>query len=701
MAYKLYPPYIEGVIPAFYGDVLRIPFVMNKTVSPNDIKGYAVIIKSGFDGSLITTEAISTTTIYEDSNKQKYIEADVSDVRLTAGQVYKIQVAYISTQETVGYYSSVSSVKYLGSGAGPTLRILDNKGQELASITGNILPSSQISAHCYHYMGQFECADASEKVATYKFEVYDSKSGLIKTTGELVHDSSQDVGNISVDTFDFDWDLAYNRDYYIVYTITTISQLTMTVNCIVRQGYSIDADIKIALSAKPDEEEGSIVIKGHLPVGAKELATGTFRIVRASDKNDFLDWTEICSYKFIEHNPEVFKYHDFTVENGVTYKYAFQQYNSHGVYSNKNIYVKATAVFEHIYLYDGERQLKVKFNPKVSSFKDTLLETKTNTIGSKYPIVFKNGAVKYKDLSISGLISCQSDDNKMFMKDVGWDGTSNLTHQNIAAEKEFNTEVYEWLINGKPKLFRSPTEGNYVVRLFNVSLSPVDAVGRMLHTFTANATEIADNSNESLQKLNILWGDRKLKAWPQIQVEQYTNPSSIPSGNAIALMVDAGANNRSYIITTQPSKSSFSPSKREWQVAANTYATLPKDKDEIIIDITGSTGGLISVVKYMEDYSNISFDNRTSVIYGIGITSSEITTSSERYINKLILSGSFMTKDIGSKSSIDFYYLDGESKHIDLTEYMQGYYEFTEPEKTITAIKIENARGTINYLEAQ
>jgi hypothetical protein len=80
---------------------------------------------------------------------------------------------------------------------------LDNKGQELASITGNNLPSSQISAHCYHYMGQFECADASEKVATYKFEVYDSKSGLIKTTGELVHDSSQDVGNISVDTFDF------------------------------------------------------------------------------------------------------------------------------------------------------------------------------------------------------------------------------------------------------------------------------------------------------------------------------------------------------------------------------------------------------------------------------------------------------------------------------------------------------------------
>nr|DAI51090.1 MAG TPA: hypothetical protein [Caudoviricetes sp.] len=29
-----------------------------------------------------------------------------------------------------------------------------------------------------------------------------------------------------------------------------------------------------------------------------------------------------------------------------------------------------------MFLYDGEKQLKVKYNPKVSSFKDTILESK-------------------------------------------------------------------------------------------------------------------------------------------------------------------------------------------------------------------------------------------------------------------------------------------------------------------------------------
>jgi hypothetical protein len=48
--------------------------------------------------------------------------------------------------------------------------------------------------------------------------------------------------------------------------------------------------------------------------------------------------------------------------------------------------------------------------------------------------------------------------------------TTNLTSYNITAERIFKLAVLEWLNNGKPKLFRSPTEGNYIVRLLNVSL---------------------------------------------------------------------------------------------------------------------------------------------------------------------------------------------------------------------------------------
>ena len=36
---KLYPPYIEGSIPAFYGERLTLPYEMNKTVGYEDIVG--------------------------------------------------------------------------------------------------------------------------------------------------------------------------------------------------------------------------------------------------------------------------------------------------------------------------------------------------------------------------------------------------------------------------------------------------------------------------------------------------------------------------------------------------------------------------------------------------------------------------------------------------------------------------------------
>ena len=39
-----------------------------------------------------------------------------------------------------------------------------------------------------------------------------------------------------------------------------------------------------------------------------------------------------------------------------------------------------------------------------------------------------------------------------------------------------------------------------MIRLMNVSLSPNDTLGRMLHTFTATAYEISDNQDQILLK---------------------------------------------------------------------------------------------------------------------------------------------------------------------------------------------------------
>jgi hypothetical protein len=71
-----------------------------------------------------------------------------------------------------------------------------------------------------------------------------------------------------------------------------------------------------------------------------------------------------------------------------------------------------------MFLSDGDRQLRIQFNPKISSFKNTILETKLDTIGGKYPFFFRNGNVKYKEFPISGLISTIMDQNHDFISGI-------------------------------------------------------------------------------------------------------------------------------------------------------------------------------------------------------------------------------------------------------------------------------------------
>ena len=168
--------------------------------------------------------------------------------------------------------------------------------------------------------------------------------------------------------------------------------------------------------------------------------------------------------------------------------------------------------FEHMYLSDAHHQLCIRFNPKISSFKSNILESKTDTIGGKYPFFFRNENSGYKEIGIQGMISYHMDEPETFIRKTelglaaseagGNIPTINLSGYNMYAERKFREEVYKWLTNGQPKLFRSPTEGNYIVRLMNVSLtSPEDKLSRLLYSFSATGYEIQEPTAENLKNL--------------------------------------------------------------------------------------------------------------------------------------------------------------------------------------------------------
>jgi hypothetical protein len=214
--------------------------------------------------------------------------------------------------------------------------------------------------------------------------------------------------------------LEENKIYTIIYTITTANGVIKSSSKYrITQQSTIAPEVEADLVATMNEENGYVslqLIGKKDKDGIEKVGTGTFLICRASSEDNYGSWSEIDRFALFGEAPSSHNWKDFTVQHGFTYIYSLQQYNKeYQIYSNRMLSNEIVANFEHSFLYDGKRQLKIKYNPKVTSFKDTILEQKTNTLGGRYPFFFRNGNVRYKEFPISGLISYLSDEEELFL----------------------------------------------------------------------------------------------------------------------------------------------------------------------------------------------------------------------------------------------------------------------------------------------
>ena len=515
MTSKLYPPSIEGTLPAFTGNKIIVPISWNPSVSKLDTTIAAAIrIKTVQSNTVL----VFTNKGYFNSDQSAMI-FNIESKDLKIGQFYKIQVAYVKeiyengnkVGSDLGYFSTIGIAKYT---AAPKVYIDGLKVGE---------PSGDIES----YLGKFETKDTTEKVYSYCFnfyEILDTEYKLIYTSEEQLHNHELDTEiNASSDVFELPSILSVDKVYAIEYVIKTINGLEKASPKykVIRQT-GIFPEIPIEkIAVKMNKDNGYVSIE--LIDKDSQLADGSFQIMRASEIGEYLDWVVIKDFQLKKIVPSVVKFKDFTVEQGKRYKYAIRQYHKR-IYSEKFLSEEIFVDFEDSFLYDGERQLKIKFDPKVSSFKTNVTEAKLSTLGEKYPFIFRNGVNYYNEFPINGLISYHMDNDEMFLKsaELGLTNTwarsktaspaignkqpktTDLVDYNFAAERIFKMKVLEFLNDGKPKLFRSPGEGNFIVRLMNSSLAPNDTVGRMLHTFSTTAIEVADCTTKELETYGII-----------------------------------------------------------------------------------------------------------------------------------------------------------------------------------------------------
>lgn len=555
MDYTAYPPSIEGVIPAFTGYTIVVPFTHNPAVALSQVVGYSLKLRyinneliKNINGEFTINNGIydaSTKTVSfnlqgdkDDTNiKDPYPASFVSysintiktiEKSIHIGDYFKIQLAYIfkdsvSQSTFIGAYSTIGVTKRC---AVPIINITGLNAAELNRLTKNQTFEGNYTANSL---------DPDERLYSYKMDLYDENLNLLDSSGEKLFFSLDSETTTQSISYTFYTAIQKNKIYKIQFSGTTVNGLKVqTALYQLMEMTTKTWELNGIFWAELNRENAYISLSflEDFNDNASYLAPGKYLISRDNSEDNYSTilpiGTVIIDTNWVRESPEIFK--DFCIEQGVTYRYYLQQYNNYNIYSEpifarsecsekEETIAEIKADFEHIFLYDGKVQLKISLNPQVSSFKTTLLEQKSDTIGGKYPFFYSNGQIEYKEIPISGLISYHMDDEELFcskeelwledIAEIRFDTpsdvklnynipTTNQVDYNFTAERKFKLKVLDWLNNKQYKLFKSPTEGNYIVRLMNVSLSPDTQLSRLLHTFSATGYECADLTYENL-----------------------------------------------------------------------------------------------------------------------------------------------------------------------------------------------------------
>lgn len=625
---KLYPPNIQGTIPAFCGTTIVVPFSMSGAVSKREVSGFKLLIKD-IKGNLKTLQPLYVSA----KNNENFFEKnrvlfDCSNVSFTIGSYYKVQLAYVDKNGVAGYYSNVAITKYTS--------------VPQVFIEGMVEGTSKLNGHTYNYTGVYRpfnenitdnsLKDPTEKMYSSRFKIFEKATDeLVVDSGEILHNitTDKDIDNLNDtatqrEVFHYPKELDPEKIYYMIFYVKTLNNLLTSVNSEYIQSPKyrlvqrnlIPSNLDVELVAELNYDEGYTELHFEGPDTTKGV-TGKFVISRAADVNNY-EWEDYYKCDLESVKLGKWKLRDFTIEQGVTYKYSIQQYNDSGIYSERIISNLIYADYEDMFLYDGKVQLKVRYNPKVSIYRIDISEAKVDAIGNKYPFIIREGHTNYRELNISGTVSYLMDENSMFFErnklpleylpgkktipekgqtihpfgTVPYVGTD-ITSYNMASERIFKNEVLYWLNNGENKLLKTPAEGLFLVRLMNIALSPKDTLSRMIHDFSAVAYEIGPTDLASLKDYHLL---------DNLTDENAEEDPTISSTNLLDLYLQEKTKNPDLTILSLPSTDLIAFKLSDMTPGDKVLLTV-RGADDVLEEVEITIG--ITGTYELEDASNV------------------------------------------------------------------------------------------------
>lgn len=533
----LYPPQIPTYQNAFVlTSKCRIYFSLSIYNSYKDIQNNAQVTVSNQN----TNQSVLSLTKYPNeiklcdvkidntkSSDKYYIEIEPEDLQngFQINQYYKVQIRFTSADaptppnsaainkwlvDNVDYFSEWSTVCLVRAISQPILTL-----QNLSSSSGEEGSNIAISTNTLDIVGSltFQDSQESDSLSSYQIKLYDEDNNLLTDSG-IIYTSAYNNPN------EINYTLKYILENGSAYTVTidiatnNYYYQTFTYNIIVIQTH--ENPLNALVVAENEKESGRIKLT--IASTTTDIFQGSVIIRRTSNRSNFTIWEDIYTRVYPTKELINFTWYDCTVESGIWYNYSVQKKDVSGQRGEETYIEKPVLTyFEDMFLNAEKQQLRIRYNPAVSTMRQNVSEARAETLGSQYPIIRRNGYINYRSLNISGLITALDDFKDIFTSKeelYGKEATSlyddyneeeRITEYNdYILEREFREKVITFLYKDNIKLLRTLTEGNVLVKLMNISLTPQTTLGRMIYSFSAEAYEVAECSLDNFINYGII-----------------------------------------------------------------------------------------------------------------------------------------------------------------------------------------------------
>lgn len=254
----------------------------------------------------------------------------------------------------------------------------------------------------------------------------------------------------------------------------------------------------------------------------KEIA-----VLRSNLSEGLLRWQEVT--RITNGSIQDAYLYDYFVENGNYYRYALQPITLDGKKGPVTDFFDVVSTFEGFWMLgEKDKQFSFIYDGKIATFDHVQSSAVIETITGQYPFIVKSADLDYRTFTFSGKLTYEQDVHKLLTSstyseaispdptipinfvEIAYGDEANLNCNNdlerqnsMVVQRIWRQKILEWLKDGKPKILKSEAEGNILVAITKVTVTPIPTLYGLVADFQCTMTEIGNIRESTLKKYDL------------------------------------------------------------------------------------------------------------------------------------------------------------------------------------------------------